>query len=417
MTYAKDLRVWFAFLEKRDMRWDEAERADIRAFQIWRVYDDRNPSRVTAATWNKGWAALNHFYGWAHRSGWVEGNPVGKYDRLRPAVGQTAYREKNARVSRDRWITPGDYAFWSRVGFAGYSARLSAEGRAEAAFPDSASRARNISRNLALADYVLVTGLRLSEVGTLLLSELPSDVGQETPIIGKGNVRRHYRPMHRSGLESVDEYIRFGRVRAVRRAQREGRYADVRSADLIESVSAGPRGLQLRMHDGRTESALTLSASRRSRLFRQGESGIEPAGLWLTEHGTPMLPSTWSKVFETANLRASRERQRVRGIPSSVRVTPHSLRFTFALYTLLAGVRAMDARLGISPAAPFLPSSYSQVFDEVRDLLGHANSDVTRNIYLEPVKSLRRTDLLRLADLEAFWDRVTDACNLVGFRA
>lgn len=414
MTYAKELRIWLDFLHGRGLRWFEAERADVRAFQVWRVYEEANPKLVTPATWNKGWAALSHFYGWAETRGWIGRTPLGKYDRLLDSSSRGAHREKNARASRDRWITPGDYDLWVRVGLMGYSAADAGNGRLQPALLNESSRARCIDRNRAFADLLLVTGLRRSEASIMLVDEVPTSVGEEHPIMGKGNRFRHYRAMHASGIESVRSYLNNGRARAVRRARKEGRYLEVADRDIIQRIEAGRRSQRLVMRDGTAVEAVFASAEQRARMFRDTEDGIEPASLWLSERGRPLGPDSWAKVFAKANDRLSAERWRVLGSGRPVRVTPHSLRFTFALYSLLAGVRAMDARLELAPGAPFFVSNYGQVFDEVRDLLGHANTDITRNTYLEPVKGLRRTDLLRHSSVEEFWEQVASFSPLIG---
>ena len=248
----------------------------------------------------------------------------------------------------------------------------------------------------------------------MLMAEVPTSVGEDTPIVGKGDVFRHYRVMHASGIESVRDYVRNGRARAIRRARKAGRYVGIPDRDIIEAVDSGRRSQRLLMRDGSAHDAVFLSRQRRERMFVVNEDGIEPASLWLTENGSPLSPDSCAKVFQAANDRLSRERRRVLREGRPVRVTPHSLRFTFALFSLLAGVRAMDHRLGLTPGDAFFASTYAQVFDEVRDLLGHANSDITRNTYLEPVKGLRRTDLMREASIEQFWDYVTSLSPLIG---
>ncbi len=414
MTYAKELRIWFNFLRTRGLQWAEVQQGDVRAFQVWRVYDEANPATVTPATWNKGWAALSHFYSWAQTRGWVDRSPLGKYDRLLDNTSGNAHREKNARTSRDRWITPGDYAMWSRVGLMGYRARPAPGGRIEPALPDPSSRARCIDRNRAYSDFLLVTGLRRSEASSILVLELPTSVGEEMPIVGKGNRFRHYRVMHSIGIESVRDYRRMGRERSIKRARREGRYSEVQDRQVIERVELGRRGHRLVMRDGSTQEATFLSSEHRSRLYQMTADGLEPAALWLSERGEPLASDSWAKVFETANRRVSAERHRLLGGGRTIRVTPHSLRFSFALFSLLAGVRAMDHRLGSGAGEAFHASTYSQVFDDVRDLLGHANTDTTRDIYLEPVKGLRRTDLLRHSTAEEFWDQVVAHSPLIG---
>lgn len=266
MTYAFELRQWMAFLGARDVRWDEARREDVRAFQSWRVYDEENSSRVTPATWNKGWAALKHFYGWARDEGWVDSDPVGQHDRLRDPSAAGGYREKNARGSRDRWLTPGEYKMWRDVGFRGYNA-LVVSGNVVAGLPNEVFRGRNIARNAAFTDYVLSSGLRLEESGSLLAMEIPASVGDNVPIIGKGKIFRHYKSLHRSGLDAVQAYVDGERKDVIRRAQRLGRYDQLKNRLVITEVLPGRRGHRIRVNDRRPVYLPMLTSQERRRLF------------------------------------------------------------------------------------------------------------------------------------------------------
>jgi site-specific recombinase XerD len=416
-TYAVEVRLWLAFLDTRDVRWDEARREDVRAFQMWRVYDDQNPRRVSPATWNKGWAALKHFYGWARRDGWIVTDPIGPQDRLRNSSSVRGHREKNARASRDRWLTPTEYTMWRDVGLRGYVATTDERGRVVAGLPDGASRGRNTARNAAFTDFVLSTGLREAEVGSLLDMEIPAAAGEKAPIIGKGGVFRHYAPLHRIGLDSIQMYRDGERRDAIRRAQRSGRYDDVSDRlVIVEVLPGGRRGQRIRLNEGRIAVVTTMTSAERLRLFVAGPDGLEPAALWLTEAGDPMPFTSWNSVFNAANARVSKARNGL-GVKSPwVHVTPHSLRFTFALMLLVAGVRATDELLGLGPADPFLAGNYSHVFDEVRDLLGHASVATTKNTYLEPVKSLRRSTLFRGTTVDEMWEGIAAGSALIGFK-
>lgn len=120
-------------------------------------------------------------------------------------------------------------------------------------------------------------------------------------------------------------------------------------------------------------------------------------------------------MFNTANARVSAQRNAL-GVESPwVHVSPHSLRFTFALMLLVAGVRATDERLDLAITDPFDARNYSHVFDEVRDLLGHASVETTKSIYLEPLKGLRRAPLFRGTSVQEVWDALAAASPLVGF--
>lgn len=415
-TYASELKMWLGFLDRFDIRWDEAEREDVRAFQTWRVYDPDNVRRVTSATWNKGWAALRHFYEWAIQEGWIGSNPVGAADKLKDPYAVGGHKEKNSRASRDRWLTPTEYEMWRDVGMRGYRVEMTDLGKVRAGLSDEAFRGRNTSRNVAFTDYLRTTGLRLAEGGSLLDMEVPRGVGEKAPLLGKGRMFRHYEPMHRSGLESIQIYRDGERREAIQRAQRAGRYDRVQNPLLIKEILTGRRGQRLRLQTGRIEDLATMTAQERRRLFLPGANGLEPASLWLTETGTQMPHTSWNAVFRVANGRVSQARAQL-GIGSPwVHVSPHSLRFTFALTALVAGVRATDERLGLVAQDAFLAGNYSHVFDQVRDLLGHASVETTRNIYLEPVKSLRRAGLFSGSTASEVWENISAASPLVGFR-
>lgn len=415
MTYAKELRLWLKFLESRDVEWDEARRDDERAFQTWRVYDTSNLGRVTPATWNKGWSALKHFYAWARREKLVDVDPISERGTLRNPVGIGGHREKNARASRDRWVTPAEYAMWRDVGLRGYEAVM-LEGKVTAGLQKEVFPGRNLARNAAFTDFVLSSGLREEEAGKLLEMEIPAAVGDKAPVLGKGNVFRHYEILNRMGLASLRAYVEGERRDIIRRAQRNHRYENLKLAIQIREVLPGGRlGQRVRLSDGRIEDVSMLPSRDRRRLLIEGSGGWEPAALWLTESGTPMPHTTWNAVFNAANPRVSAARHEL-GIRSPwVHVTPHSLRFTFALMVLVAGIRATDEALGFGPADPFLLSNYLHVFEEVRDLLGHSSVGVTVRNYLEPVKGLRRSSIFRRTSLEEVWDEITAASPLVGF--
>lgn len=415
LTYAKELRIWFIFLATQDVEWFEAQHSHVRAFQIWRVYDGRNQKPVSPATWNKGWAALRHFYAWATKEGWIEHNPAGNADRLLDPGTVGGHREKNARTSRDRWITPGEYSMWRDIGLRGYDALRDGTGRIVAGLPNVAARSRNTARNLAFADYLVTTGLRLDEAGKLLIFEPGTSIHEELPIVGKGRVRRHYRVMNDLGLGSLHQYKVGERTDSIRRAQAAGRYEEARGRLDVVEILQSRSGQHVRLTDGRVLPVETMTARVRASLYLVKDQGIEPAWLWLKEDGSPLQTASWDKVFDTANDRVTAARAVLGSISPTVKMTPHSLRFTFALFLLLAGIRAIDEHLGYDDASPFVVMNYAQAFDEVRDLLGHSSVETTKQVYLEPVKGLRRSSLLRGASVEQMWDHVSATNPLIGF--
>ena len=178
----------------------------------------------------------------------------------------------------------------------------------------------------------------------------------------------------------------------------------------------GRAGQRVRLMDGRVLDVPTMPLEQRQRLYVRNQilDAWVPAWLWLTESGLPMSTRSWHQVFNVANDRVSRARLAL-GVKSPwVSVSPHSLRFTFALFYLMAAVGAIDERRGFDSATPFHVETYREAFAEVQSLLGHADETTTINIYLEPVKGLRRDPLLRRSAV-AMWDALEDHSMLVGF--
>ncbi|KQQ94566.1 hypothetical protein ASF62_10885 [Leifsonia sp. Leaf325] len=245
--------------------------------------------------------------------------------------------------------------------------------------------------------------------------ELPAQVDEEALVLGKGGYRRHYRVKHQMGIQAIDEYKVGERRSAIRAAQRSGAYAAVVNPLEVVRTTGQSTTQMVHLTDGRMLSVANMKRSDRLRLFVRKEGSLEPAWFWLTESGTPINPTSWEKPFAEANRRVTAARASL-GISSpGVRVTPHSLRFTFALLLLLAGVRAIDSELGIGKAGAFNARNYTQAFDDVQDLLGHASQDTTRRIYLEPLKGLRRSSILSSGSLDEMWDQLAKLGSLVGF--
>ncbi|MFD8619191.1 hypothetical protein [Streptomyces sp. NPDC059513] len=86
-------------------------------------------------------------------------------------------------------------------------------------------------------------------------------------------------------------------------------------------------------------------------LFVDGEDGLEPATLWLTESGLPLKYTSRRKVFERAS-----ERCAAAGL--DVYARPKMLRHSMALRTLIA----LDRQLRLTPAERL---HYEQVYGQV----------------------------------------------------
>lgn len=212
----------------------------------------------------------------------------------------------------------------------------------------------------------------------------------------------------------VESYVESERAWAVQRAQAAGRYERLPTMRLVTRVT---RGLKPKVEwvdsdgvIGERELSL-LDWRERQWLFLEGPNGPEPAWLWLTEQGMPMVPDRWNGVFRGANLRCeevllTEEERKIRRDfrLSEVRgkcpyVTPHSARHSMALYMLIVLNQLMENRFGLTPADR---RDFALLFGDpwflVKILLGHADVETTKRHYLAPVAHLQLESILAAAD-------------------
>jgi integrase len=121
--------------------------------------------------------------------------------------------------------------------------------------------------------------------------------------------------------------------------------------------------------------------------------GLEPAALWLGEHGMPITVSGWKQVFATANERCERA-------GAGVLCHPHLLRHSFAVVTLEQLQRGHLANLAAMTAEQ--RGHYTKIFgdplDWVRRRLGHSSIASTL-IYLHALQELEmRTRMTLVPD-------------------
>ena len=383
LSYAKDLRTHLSFLTAKGLDWREVTEDDFLDYEYWRRRDGRNPRRIGGAKFSRELAACRRFYEWQVRRGEIARSPVvvSEVRRRDGAVGLAAeLQPKNVRSARVKWLTPRAYRRWRDVGLGGYGPD---------GLRDRSWRGRNDGRNLAFADLLWSSGLRLREAATLLDVEVPDAASGARFVrarvgdaVAKGSGRDFW--VSQPALQRIGAYLRFDRAEAVRRAQAEGRYDEL--AGLL-TVTGVTRRRTLQVVDGngaRTEIGLDqLDGPTRRRLFRKNAEGLEPLSLWLTEAGLPMQTASWETVFSTAD-------QRCESLGVEVRCHPHMLRHSFALRMLVTLTHAFDRRLGLTPEER---REYRVLFGDpfvlVQTMLGHRSLDTTRNIYLEPVNGLQ----------------------------
>lgn len=372
--------MFLSFLESQSTPWRESSTADLLDYEHWRRRDPANPRRVSGAKFSRELAACKKFFDWQRQRGtMVATPPAERADSWHEADGHSL-RPKDARSTRVKWLTPRAFQQWRDVGLGGR--RLDGS-------RDSAWRGRNDGRNLAFADLLWSSGLRLREAGTLLLSELPAADANTSYLrarvgdaVAKGRGRDFW--MASDARRELEGYVVSTRAAAVSRARREGRYEDLPGKLFVVGRDGARLKVRGRAADPVTTVTLSqLDARARARLFIEGEGGLEPAMLFLGESGLPMRYESWEAVFAGASRRCARL-----GVPVSC--YPHMLRHSFALRMLVTLLHAFDRRMGLTPDER---RDYRLLFGDpwtlVQTLLGHTNPQTTRDIYLEPVSGLQ----------------------------
>ena len=371
--YAQSLGLWLNFLVALGREWDHATEDDAGYFKEWRLTEEANPRPVATVTFGSNLAALRAFYGWAARVYGVA-DPVACAEDF--DLTPHGVRELDVK-----WLDPGGYRRWRDLGLRG----LDRSGR-----PDPVWRGRNEQRDAAFADGLYSTGLRLTEWASVLLTELPADDpgrGFSTCRLADGCAKGGYGHKYwisRIALLGVLAYIEGPRARAVRRAQRDGRYERLGNRrDVLETGSdrlriAGPGGRET------TPAVNAIGPAARRRLFTSAAGGLQPVAVWLNEDGMPRDPHGWQHTFSQAN-----DRIAGLGLPG-FSCTPHMLRHSCALRWYSVGRLAYERRFGHldEEEAKDFRVQFGNTWDLVATILGHRSPETTRKHYLEPFRHL-----------------------------
>jgi len=387
-SYVLDYRLFFSFVWQAGRNWDQARAGDLEDWEDWRLRGRGNGRRIGGAKWVRELAALRLLYEWAAERGYVAASPV----RLRTVrardgmpVQVAELAPSDVRSANVKWLTPRAYRLWRDAGLRGYGAD---------GLPQESWRGRNDGRDAAFADVLFASGLRRREAGTLLTVELPDTTearryypGRIAAAVAKHSDRYFY--VSAAALKGVEVYRLTTRDAAVRRACAEGRYDALDVRWIVRGISRRGSVAWVDENGERAEAPLNALNDRdRLNLFTEGEDGLEPLALWLTETGMPMRYRGWSKVFERASDRCA-------ALGLEVSATPHMLRHSMALRMLVSLNHALDRRLGLTPAERrHYEALYGNVWSMVKDLLGHRSEEITRTIYLEPVRGLQLESLL-----------------------
>ena len=372
-SYARDILVSARFLgERRGGKtvW-QVNRHDVLAFHRARRLSDA-AFRISAASWNRSVAALDKLYRWAVEEGIITTSPFSYGVTLRRSAGTGAVlavttnraRERAARRHNMRYIDLGRYLLFRDVGL---------RGRLPDGTEDSTWRGRNGERNALFAELLVTTGLRLSEGGSLLLTELPRVIapGPRSVLFDlSGSIAKGGRPRQvripRRVLALIQDYIDL--ERAVSSARSE--------PSVTNPLWLAPEGGKIDAA-GKRVRLDRLTPGERRRVLIGAPGKAQHALLWLTEGGRPVPAATWEAAFRRACARCHRF-----GI--DVDVSPHTLRHTFAVNMLSMLIRE---QIG----AVFDPqdrhgAAYRRILGDplqkLQHLLGHASLTSTY-IYLD----------------------------------
>lgn len=154
-----------------------------------------------------------------------------------------------------------------------------------------------------------------------------------------------------------------------------------------------------------------LGPETRMRLFQQGPKGLEPMWLWLNHDGTPRPKQAWNKTFDRANQRVVRA-QAKGGAGRSLWCRPHMLRHSFALRWYCVAKFVAWGRTGqlTERERRDFRDQLGDIWYLMATLLGHANPQTTREVYLEPFRALEVEHLIALMDADdrAALERMVD---------
>jgi len=401
--YAHSLLIWINFLRRQGIDWQDVTEDDLLDFKFWRRTDPRNPRPIAGSTWSVDLAAMSSFYEWAARHldgpslGFeVAGSVAWGSQRVSRTGISPDYRPSTVRKADVKWLSPGAFRLWRDLGVHG----LTREGKERTRW-----RPRSQSRDAAFVEGLYSTGLRLQELSSVLVSELA--ILREGQRFGTQRLAAACAKTSRSraywiGREAVDAialYRETERADAVRKAQRMGAYDRLDGVTIVDSAPSGYARMRGREAGAaRVVPLHDIRPRERLRLFIETPEGLEPAQLWLNEDGTPRAKRAWYPAFGRANARVAKA-----GV-ENLHCEPHMLRHSFALRWYAVARLIWERRWGSEGAerAKDFREQFGDAWSFVQTMLGHADVNTTRAIYLEPFRSLDVRALLEYgrADLD-----------------
>lgn len=304
-TYAYQVRIFLKFLERQGVNWKNVQRKHLNRYYLARRKGERlQGETVSANSWNIGKEAIVHLYEYGLQEGLIKKLPFAyrkAWSEYTGAVETDDLKEK-AKKKAIRFIPIGDYKeFWRPLMQIG----------------------RNSSRNIALTDLLIGSGLRISEALSLKISEYPN---LNDPRWGK----RKAVPFHVTGKGEKERKVLIPKhvLRSIR--------------FYIE----GERAYVLGKFSGRIEDADLI---------------------FLSERGEVLTPRAFQDVFLTLSKK------------TGIKLTPHGCRHTFAIYQLEAMIKRMALNLKRIKSGG--ADAYRQILNDplrqLQLLLGHSNISTT----------------------------------------
>ena len=383
-AYSRDVMLFCRFLN--DSRggktiW-ECDGADLRAFKRVRL---RTPGdgQVSVATWRRSIAALDKWAAWAICEGLLDQAPFRYVDK----TVWTPQGMRRVRVNAESEPYPGpapvnfiafeDYLLWRDVGLRGHLP----DGR-----PDPSWRGCHDERNALFADLLIYTGMRLGEASSLLVGELPGEgpagKGQVGAIRLGEAVTKRSRPRTVFAparmVRALHRYLRIERDELVTRICARRGYRESEDTVLVHRAGS----VSVRFADGGSAPVGKLDPSTRRRIMLVTADGqvAGPLAVWLGTDGQSVASSTWQSLFHRANARCER-------FDLDLKVSPHTLRHSFAVHMLGLLLRQTVVALGHDPGRHYTSAHVKRLLvgnplRKLQLLLGHA-SEATVYAYLD----------------------------------